>query len=188
MKRLIMIMLTVFVMTAAAGCGAEDKTDNAQEYGSPVELLSAVYDSYEEDEKFPIGGGDSSNVTMDEPGVFDISNTEELDVTLGLPASQAENIDAAASMVHMMNANTFTCAAYHLTDAANADMFKDAVEENILSRQWICGMPDTMIIADAGSGYVVTAFGEASIMDTFKEKAEALGFKILSEEAVSDNF
>ena len=65
MKRLIMIMLTVFVMTAAAGCGAEDKTDHAQEYGSPIELLSAVYDSYEEDEKFPIGGGDSSHVTMD---------------------------------------------------------------------------------------------------------------------------
>ena len=49
---------------------------------------------------------------MDAPGKFDISKTEELGITLGLPEDLWDDIDDAASMVHMMNANTFTGAVY----------------------------------------------------------------------------
>ena len=41
-------------------------------------------------------------------------------MTLGLPESEAANIDDAASMVHMMNANTFTGAAYRLKSGGSS--------------------------------------------------------------------
>ena len=186
MKKIIMLIVTAMLVVSFAGCGKQENNKGASDYESPVELLTALYDSYGDDEKFPVGGGDSDHITMDAPGKFDISNTVELDMSLGLPEHEAGSIDAAASMVHMMNANIFTGAAYHLTENADMDQFVDAVEENILSRQWICGRPDMFIIADAGSGYVLTAFGEDSVMQTFKEKAESLGLEIILEEAVAE--
>ena len=90
---------------------------------------------------------------------------------LGLPADQAAVIDDAASMVHMMNANTFTGAVYHLTEGTDVTAFADAVKANILARQWMCGFPDKLLIIDVDGRYVITAFGEAGIMEIFKTNA-----------------
>ena len=109
-------------------------------------VLETVYGVYSEDQKFPIGGGDSEHMTTDAPGAFDVSKTEELTSTLSLPESETTHIDDAASMIHMMNANTFTGAAYHLTGDVSADEFADALKEGILAKQWICGMPDTLVV------------------------------------------
>jgi hypothetical protein len=79
-------------------------------------------------------------------------------------------VDEAASLLHMMNANTFTGAAFHLTDAANAQALTDALKSNILSTQWMCGFPDKLLIATVNGEYVVSAFGNAEIMDNFKAK------------------
>ena len=95
----------------------ETGTDSSESISSPeADLLNSIYTSFAEDQKFPIGGGDSANLVMDAPGAFDITNVEELESSLGFPSSQAANIDGAASMIHMMNANTFTGAAYHLIE------------------------------------------------------------------------
>jgi len=69
-----------------------------------------------------------------------------------------------------MNANTFTCGAYHLTDGKGQQEFADALKENIMNRQWMCGFPDTLVIASVGNEYVVSAFGNAEIIETFKTK------------------
>lgn len=138
-----------------------------------TELLTNVWGTYTEAELFPIGGGDYENVVMDAPGKYDVSKAEEMDSVLGLPQSNAAMIDDAASMMHMMNANTFTCGAYHLTDASKQQAFADALKENIMNRQWMCGFPDTLLIASVGDEYVVSAFGNAEIMETFKTKLTA---------------
>lgn len=103
--------------------------------------------------------------------MFDVTKTEELDTILGLPKSEAAHIDDAASAVHMMNANTFTGAAYHLTDDADMESFVSAVKENILAKQWICRMPDTLIILGVGDEYVITAYGAEEIIEVFKTQA-----------------
>lgn len=153
------------------GTVEETGTDSSESISSPeAALLNSIYTAFAEDQKFPIGGGDSANLVMDAPGAFDITNTEELESSLGFPAGQAANIDGAASMVHMMNANTFTGAAYHLTDGADADAFAEAVKETVLAKQWICGMPDTLVILSA-DGYVITAYGNAELIENFKTTA-----------------
>lgn len=149
----------------------ETGTDSSESISSPeAALLNSIYTAFAEDQKFPIGGGDSANLVMDAPGAFDITNVEELESSLGFPSSQAANIDGAASMIHMMNANTFTGAAYHLIDGADADAFAEAVKETVLAKQWICGMPDTLVILSADD-YIITAYGNAELIENFKTTA-----------------
>ena len=42
------------------------------------------------------------------PGNFSMDDADLLDSSLGFPAAEAGKIDGAASLVHMMNLNTFT--------------------------------------------------------------------------------
>ena len=100
-----------------------------------------------------------------------VGKTEELTSTLSLPESETTHIDDAASMIHMMNANTFTGAAYHLTGDVSADEFADALKEGILAKQWICGMPDTLVVINVDGQYVIAAYGADDLVETFKDNA-----------------
>ena len=180
MKKRIVLLICGMMILSLFGCGKkEDVTETPAPEAATVdvadatELLTNVWGTYTEAELFPIGGGDYENVVMDTPGKYDVSKAEEMDSVLGLPQSNAAMIDDAASMMHMMNANTFTCGAYHLTDASKQQAFADALKENIMNRQWMCGFPDTLLIASVGDEYVVSAFGNAEIMETFKTKLTA---------------
>ena len=180
MKKRIVLLICGMMILSLFGCGKkEDVTETPAPEAATVdvadatELLTNVWGTYTEAELFPIGGGDYENVVMDAPGKYDVSKAEEMDSVLGLPQSNAAMIDDAASMMHMMNANTFTCGAYHLTDASKQQAFADALKENIMNRQWMCGFPDTLLIASVGNEYVVSAFGNAEIMETFKTKLTA---------------
>ena len=51
------------------------------------------------------------------------------------------------------------------------DAFTDSVKSNILAKQWICGQPDTLILINVDGRYVITAYGEAQIMEIFKNNA-----------------
>ena len=193
MKKLVAILLCATIGISVMGCGNKKEPENgtsaASKYESALDVLTTVADAYAEDQKFPMAGGDSENMSTEGPAAFDISKTEELTTSLTLPESEIKHIDDAASLVHMMNANIFTGAAYHLTDDADMKDFSKAVEESVLSKQWICGMPDTLVILKADDEYVVTAYGEAEIMETFKENAEASldGSEVILETSVSGN-
>lgn len=184
-KKIVLLMCTVLMMVLV-GCGqsnAGQSNDTETSDGDTTEtvsvdavdsadLLTKVWNTYEEADKFPIGGGDYENMVMDTVGAFDVTKTEDLDSLLGMPAAGAAMIDDAASMMHMMNANTFTAGAYHLTDASNQQALADALKDNIMNRQWMCGFPDTLLIASVGGEYMVSAFGNAEIIETFKTKLQ----------------
>ena len=184
-KKIALFMCTVLTMVLV-GCGqsnAGQSNDTETPDGDTtvtisidavdsVDLLTKVWNTYEEADKFPIGGGDYENMVMDTVGAFDVTKTEDLDSLLGMPAAGAAMIDDAASMMHMMNANTFTAGAYHLTDASNEQELADLLKDNIMNRQWMCGFPDTLLIASVGGEYMVSAFGNAEIMETFKTKLQ----------------
>ncbi|WP_434311482.1 hypothetical protein [Hominifimenecus sp. rT4P-3] len=174
MKKAAALVLVGAMIFTLFGCGSkQEQTEESKgsQYASALDVLSAVVDAYAEEDLFAMYGGNQENAVMDAPGKFDISKTEELDITLGLPEDLAPDIDDAASMVHMMNANTFTGAVYHLKAGIDKNAFTDAVKSHILERQWICGQPDTLLILDVDGEYVVTAYGEAEIMKTFQANA-----------------
>ena len=154
----------------------EDKeTDTAGDSNGESDanaLLTTVWGSYTEDEKFSVAGGDYNHPVEDAPGAFDITDTASLSSMLVLPETAATDIDDAASLIHMMNANTFTCGAFHVTDSEKVSTVADALRDAISSRQWMCGFPDKFVIITYGQ-YVVSVFGAEDLVNTFRDKFTA---------------
>ena len=145
----------------------EDKeTDTAGDSNGESDanaLLTTVWGSYTEDEKFSVAGGDYNHPVEDAPGAFDITDTASLSSMLVLPETAAADID---------DANTFTCGAFHVTDSEKVSTVADALRDAISSRQWMCGFPDKFVIITYGQ-YVVSVFGAEDLVNTFRDKFTA---------------
>lgn len=139
-----------------------------------LEVLSTVWGAMDESQRFAAAGGDFSpeNQKMDEPGNFGLEDAESVDNMLGFPAGEISKVDKAASLMHMMNANTFTCGAFHVVDGSQADALADTVKDNICKRQWMCGCPDKYVIGVTG-GNLIVMFGDEELINDFKGKLES---------------
>ena len=151
--------------------GTEDVAngDNA-----PLTLLTTVWEAIPEADRFAAVGGDFSEEHMKEnaPGVYTLDDAQELDRMLGYPAAQADKLEAAASLTHMLNVNTFTAAAYQVKDGEDMDALAQALVLNIQSRQWVCGFPDRLLVAYVDN-CLIGAFGAGDLLDTFQAQLTA---------------
>lgn len=175
-KYISMILAVTMVMALFAGCakGGEDNTKPAGE-GAPasaLELMETVWGKYSEDEKFPVIGGSLAAPVDNAPGSFDLAD-ENISYSLLIPAEQLGNVTEAASMIHMMNSNTFTAAAFKMADGASSADFESAMKDAIMNNQWICGFPEQLFIALVTTDYVVVAFGAADLIEVFKTNLTA---------------
>lgn len=173
-KRFMTLVVTVALLFSFGGCG---KGSSSKEEGSEsvqvkdaLEILTNVWDSYDEEKKFPVAGGDYDNISENAPGKFDVSNTEALRSVLIVPEDVAGMVDDGASLMHAMNANTFTSGAFHIAEAADRGEFTDALKEAVLNNQWMCGFPEEFIVYGIGDAYVVSAFGKSDTIGYFKEQ------------------
>lgn len=176
MKKLISLMLVALMIIALAGCtqNSRDNTDSKADSSSPesaLALLNSVWKKYADDEKFAVAGGDFSeeNANTKGPGKYSLDDAQAVEYALGYPAASIDKIDDAASLVHMMNANSFTCAAYHAKDASKTDEIAGDIKSAIGTRQWICGFPEKLFIATV-SDYVVAVYGSTDLLDVFTAK------------------
>ena len=151
-----------------------------------VSILTSAWNSYADDEKFPAMGGDYEVMADGVPGAYSIADAEALDSALGFPTDRIGDIDEAASLQHMMNANTFTGAAYRMVEGTDAAELAEAIKSNIMNRQWMCGFPETLVIIEA-DGCLITAFGNGEIIETFKTKVMGAneGSELLVEDAIA---
>ena len=158
MKKIVSLVLAALLVLSLAACGDKNNAGDGDKPAKPtsaLNILETVWNTYGEDEKFAVVGGDFSeaNTREDAPGVFDLKDRELVDIELGLPETAA--VDEAASLVHMMNANTGDTAE-----------LAQQLRDNIMQRQWMCGFPDKLVVAEVGE-YVVTVFGADELVDTF---------------------
>lgn len=170
MKKIATVLLVAMLAMCLAACGGNKNGNGTVEIADAAEILTTVWGAYEEDEMFPVGGGDSENMSMEGPATFDVSKTEELEAFLNFPAASADKIDDAASMMHMMNANTFTAGAYHVADSADLTAVTAAIKDKVMNNHWMCGFPETLIIVQVSDSYVVSAYGNGELIDNFKTK------------------
>ena len=198
MKKIIAMLLALTMMATFAGCNsttAPETTEGTQPVEtttaptteavptveSALAVLEGVWALYGEDEKFFAMGGDWDNMVDGAPGKA--TNTDFFTGNLIVPADQTANITDAASLIHGMNANTFTGAAYAVADA---NAFATAMQTAIQGNQWICGFPEKLLIASV-DGFVVVAFGVGDAMTPFQTHlTEAFpGAQILVDEAIT---
>mgnify|MGYP002560165326 CR=1 FL=1 len=180
MKKILALLLAAVMVLSLAAC-----TDKGSEGGatspsgaqtnqpkSALEILEKVWSKYSADEKFPATGGSEKQMKEDMPGKFDVSDAEALDFELGFPKANASEIDGAASLMHMLNQNNFSCGVYHVKDSGNVEALAGKIKENILARQWLCGFPEKLVILTVGD-HIVSVFGAKELTDTFTAKLSA---------------
>ena len=153
--------------TPKAETPAEDKPAAAVD--DALTILNAIWNTYSDEEKFPAAGGDSEHAVDGAPGSFDVSNADSLSYLLTFPADDASLIDSAASLVHMMNLNTFTCGAFHVADANNVARLADDLRTTIQAKHWMCGFPDKLVIVTVGQS-VLSVYGNEELVNTFRDK------------------
>ncbi|MBQ6877995.1 MAG: hypothetical protein IJO22_06305 [Oscillospiraceae bacterium] len=172
MKKILAFVLAAVMMLSFAACGsnepAEGENGGAEvTVGSALEIIEKVWAEFGEDEKFFAMGGDYDNMVDGAPGT--VTNADFMTSTLLVPAGT--EVIEAASLVHGMNLNSFTCGAFKVADAK---AFAETMHEAIASNQWMCGFPDKMVIATFGSEYVLVSFGINDAMNPFEEKLTAV--------------
>ena len=184
MKKIVSLALAVLLVLSLAACGS--KNSGTGDVSDALTLLNTVWATYSEEEKFPVSGGDYDHPVDDAPGAFDISNADNMDYMLGFPGPSVANLVDAASLMHMMNANTFTCGAYHLSDDVSAADVASSLRDNIMNRQWMCGFPDKLVVLTLGD-YVVSCFGAEELVDEFSEKVTAAfsGASVVCDEPIA---
>lgn len=152
----------------------EESTEESESFEEPAVIttgaagmLNTIWSKVDSANQFAVAGGDEENSMMGSAGIIAATNGEVIDAMTGFPADKVDLIDDAASLMHMMNANTFTGGAYHLTDSTKMDEVAKAVRENILNRQWCCGFPDKLVIVSVDD-YLISFFGKNDPIANFK--------------------
>ena len=147
------------------------ETPAAQDTGA-LSLLTSVWSTYSEDDKFPAAGGDAEHSVDDAPGSFDVSNADSLTYQLTFPSADVSLIDGAASLVHMMNLNTFTCGAFHVSDAGNVSTVAADIRSAVQGKQWMCGFPDKLVVITINE-VVVAMYGDEELINSFRDTLTA---------------
>ena len=175
MKKITSLALALALALTLTACGKKDNTAGSGDSSVPADataLLTAVWDAHSDDEKFPAAGGDYENPVEDAPGAVSIADADNLNYMLTLPVEDAAKIDGAASLSHMMNANTFTCGALRVKNGDDAAKLAEDLRDAIQNKQWMCGFPDKLVIATLGN-YVVSVYGDEELVNTFRDKFTA---------------
>ena len=176
MKKILATVLALVMILAMAGCNntktnettAAATTEAAQNLPTTaLAMLEAIWDNYAEDEKFFVMGGNPENAVDGAPGNYNMEYAENLTYNLLIPADDLASVKEAATMIHAMNANTFTSGVVRMTEGADASAFATTMREAIQNNQWMCGFPETLYIGTLGD-YVVIAFGLNDAMNPFQ--------------------
>lgn len=157
----------------------EDQPDQtiSPTYQSSHELLAALWTAKKEEDRFPIMGGDYDNVVENAPGAFDLAHPDasaNIDTLLSFPSDEITRIDSAASIIHSMNANIFTCGAFHVTKAEDVTPLAERIKNHIMTKQFICGSPERLIILHAPGDYLIVLYGTSDAVVGFAEETKTL--------------
>lgn len=184
MKKSFILLIAGITAVSMAGCSSgSDSSAGENEISAvteiavqnladtPLDILNTVWDSYAEDEKFPAAGGDFSeeNNNMNGPGLYGTEDAEGIESMFGLPAASVSKLESAASLMHMMNANTFTCGAFRVKEGEDVSVVASEIRDTLMARDWLCGFPDKLVIFTGGND-VIAFFGKTDPVDTFKAK------------------
>ena len=196
----IMAILTTLTLTACgekkdgnsdkdaasnADTNKEENKDNEKDppkeakYTDALAVLDAIWNTYADDDKFPALGGNRDAMVESKPGSFDLKAAEELTSSYLLPAENIASLKSMASLVNMMNGNTFSAAVFQ-TDG-DLDALSKILVDAANKKQFICGAPETIVTLKV-ENYLIMAFGADGNVTTFKTNALAVeGVSLIHE-------
>lgn len=143
---------------------SEDTSAPSEETAS-LKIMNDIWALYTEENKPFVMGGDFEHIVDNAPGNFDLTDPTALMGVLYVPEDQLANIDEAATAMHAMMANNFTAGVMHVTGDAAA--FANTMVDTLKNNHWMCGIPETLVVAVINGEYVLTGFGAADMMSVF---------------------
>lgn len=178
MKKIIATILLGTMVFSAAGCASNTKkteetsvatttTAKAEQhkYATTVDALNAIWSSY--DGGFPVYGGSIENPVDGAAGAIDVTDKDLLKNTLLIPDGM--NVTEAATLIHMMNGNTFTAYMMKIEEMDDAEI-GEALTKSFTSTQFMCGVPERINIGRF-DGYIVVVYGAGELIDAFTRAA-----------------
>lgn len=195
MKKILALILAAIMLMSMVACGntveeteaptevpteapTEDEGSAIPEASvTPLDALVTLWNAIPEDNRFFAMGGSPMAPVDGMPGEFDLAGEEaeaNLSYMTNYPADQFSKLTGAATLVHGMNANTFTSAAYSFADAATTTAMVDVIKEAISGTHWMCGFPDKLVIVSVSETCLVVMYGNGEMVDTFANNAVEL--------------
>lgn len=174
-KKLFAALLALTMVLSLAAC-AKDDTPNTPDTNpdepelvdsTAISVLETVWNAYDEDNKFAVWGGDYNTMVDSAPGAMDITDAATVEQLTVLPQDQLDKVDEVVSLIHMMNTNSFTAAAFHLVDRDSAADVAEALRNAVQAKHWMCGFPDQLVIFSV-NGCLVSVFGLTDNIDLFR--------------------
>lgn len=130
-----------------------------------LKIMNDIWALYNDENRPFVMGGDFEHIVDNAPGSFDLTDPTALMGVLYVPEDQLANIDEASTAMHAMMANNFTAGVMHVTSDVTA--FADTMVDTLKNNHWMCGIPETLVVAVVNGEYVLVGFGAADMMSVF---------------------
>lgn len=183
-KKILTVALCVMTALGLVACGKEEVVEppvdevvtgevvtgepveevQVEKYTKAVDVLTDVHTEFDEETLSYLGGGFGEEVAQGAPGAFPVDDIESVRAMLTFPVEYIELVDGAGSMMHMMNGNLYTSAAFHVVDNANMLLIEEAILDTVRNNQWMCGFPEKLVIGQV-ENFIVYAYGNTDLVD-----------------------
>ena len=186
MKKMLSVFLALTMMLSLAACGGNSAPEtettepsaSVEAPASALEILENTWANFSEEEKFAIYGGafethvakmseDEAYQPASQPENYDMAYAQGLSYGLYIPVESVASVEEAATMTHMMNANTFSAGVIRLSADTDVQALGDTMKDVLMNNMWLCGAPEQLLIAVVGSDYMVIGFGVNDAMNSF---------------------
>ncbi len=191
MKRVFSVLIAcVMICCLFVGCGNQDTTTTpnnstndttpstdpsstapsstapqVQGPASALEMMETIWSAWDFEYKDYFMGGGYTEMVSGVPGNVVLEDTDALQFLFYVPEANMSEIQSAASVMHGMNANVFTAAAFQVADAA---AFANTMKDTLMSTQFVCGSPAHLLVCSLGDNFVLYAFGDTENIDSFR--------------------
>lgn len=199
MRSLFMVLLTIMVIFAFAGCAVQpdiaaptlpQETPNQNPNMPTVTdnpallVMENIWVCFKGVKEEYVGGSGGDYRTA-EPWQVALSDIDFFQGALFLSEKQLQKVTTAASLLHSLNTNNLTVGAIALEKGTDYSAFAEEVRGRILQNQWACGRPGGLRIVKVESCLLIM-YGSGSYSGSFVEALEEAypEAKVLCQETI----
>ena len=138
-----------------------------------LELLEPIWMGLGGEHQPAAYGGHFSEEYSSGPATYELTYADELANVLMLPADKMDSVEDAATVVHLLNANSMTAGVVKLKEGTDVKAFADAVADRITNNQWICGFPEWMSVVQINDNFLFIAYGVYDLVAPMVENMDS---------------
>lgn len=179
LKKNLALFICAIAVVSMIGCGNKqevpENTTSSEKYEKAVDVLALAGSSFDDEMINYFGGMNAEGeIVNGVPCEVSLDDAEAVGTMLTFPADSISLVDEAASLTHLMNANTYTSAAFHVKNPEDLTLLAESIKDTVMSNQWICGFPEKLVIGQV-ENYIVYAYGRNDLVDIFQQGLVGIG-------------